>query len=57
MLVEADLHERYGIDVDSPLMEQRTWRWLRSRILALLGTPESRVSRALNPPKHVPHRR
>lgn len=57
--VEADLHDRYGIDCDR--LEGRTWRWLRTRIVGLLtvppivapdGTPipQTRVGWALNPP-------
>lgn len=36
----ADLHERYGVDVDDDvLMLGRSWFWLKDRILALLATP------------------
>lgn len=38
-LVEADLHERYGIDCDSGILTQRTWRWLVDRIRGLLRLP------------------
>ncbi|MGW2586819.1 hypothetical protein ACWCYZ_36975 [Streptomyces virginiae] len=49
-LVEADLHEVYGIDVGDPgLLQARSWRWLRTRILALLSA-ESRLARVLTPP-------
>ncbi|RLU85936.1 hypothetical protein CTZ27_26335 [Streptomyces griseocarneus] len=49
-LVEADLHEVYGIDVGAPgLLRGRSWRWLRLRILGLLSA-ESRLARALTPP-------
>lgn len=48
-LVEADLHEVYGIDAgDADLMRARSWRWLRTRILGLLSA-ESRLARVLNP--------
>ncbi|HEY9409323.1 MAG TPA: hypothetical protein VIQ30_22680 [Pseudonocardia sp.] len=49
-LVEADLHERYGIDVDSPIMRGRSWRWLRVRVFGLLSV-DSRLARALQPRK------
>ena len=50
-LIEADMHERYGIDLDEPgLLEGRTVRWLKVRILGLLGC-ESRLSTALAPPE------
>lgn len=38
--IAADLHERYGIDVeDDELMLTRSWFWLADRIGALLSTP------------------
>ncbi|QJT07164.1 hypothetical protein G9272_32040 [Streptomyces asoensis] len=48
-LIEADLHQVYGIDVESGVLAQRTWRWLQLRILALLST-ESRLQRHFAPP-------
>lgn len=61
-LVEADLHERYGIDVDNGILARRSWRWLRTRILALLDVPPhispngqvipaTRLGLALRPPE------
>lgn len=51
-MVEADLHEYYGVDVGEPgLLEQRSWRWMRTRILGLLSTPKSRVHRHFFPPE------
>lgn len=53
-LIEADLHERYGIDVeDDNLLSRRSWRWLRVRISGLLAV-ESRLHNKLNPPKEPP---
>jgi hypothetical protein len=49
--VEADLHQFYGIDLgDRALMRARDWRWLRVRVIGLCAI-ESRLARALNPPK------
>jgi hypothetical protein len=49
-LIEADLHEVYGVDVGAPgLLDDRTWRWLRVRILGLLSA-DSRINRLLYPP-------
>lgn len=46
--VETDLHAVYGIDMDTPgLLDTRTWRWLRTRIVGLLADPRTRTSRAL----------
>lgn len=36
-MIERDLLERYGLDVEAPdLLEQRSSRWLRNKILGLL---------------------
>ncbi|MFD8611082.1 hypothetical protein [Streptomyces sp. NPDC059631] len=49
-LIEADLHDQYGIDVEAPgLLQARSWRWLRVRILGLLSA-DSRLNRQLCPP-------
>nr|WP_113705364.1 hypothetical protein [Nonomuraea lactucae] len=48
-LVEADLHETFGIDLDEPAqLRTRSWRWLRTRLLGLL-TADTRIARALDP--------
>jgi hypothetical protein len=48
-LVEADLHDVYGVDMeDHALLERRTWRWLRVRVLGLLRA-DTRIVRALTP--------
>ena len=40
----------YGIDLDDrQLLQARTWRWLRARILGLLDQSDSRLYRILNP--------
>lgn len=44
--VENDLHERFGIDVESGILHQRTWRWMRIRINDLIDQP-SRLRKAL----------
>lgn len=63
-LVEADLHEHYGIDLDDPVLANRTWRWFRVRVLGLIdappvwiptdkgfrAVPSTRLGLALNPP-------
>lgn len=46
-LVEIDLHERFGIDVESGVLTDRTWRWLLVRILGLIDDPRTRIHRAL----------
>lgn len=38
-LVEADLHQFYGIDLTPEIVRERTWRWLRGRIEALFALP------------------
>jgi hypothetical protein len=53
-LIEADLHEVYGIDAGEPgLLRARSWRWLRARIFGLLSA-DSRINRLLNPPPDPP---
>ena len=49
-LVEADLHQVYGLDVGAPgLLRARSWRWLRVRVLGLLSAPDSRLPRHFAP--------
>jgi len=56
-LIEADMHEHYGIDIAEPgLLERRSGRWLRVRILGLFSSATGgaeplrpRVARALFP--------
>ncbi|TBO59029.1 hypothetical protein EYS09_14270 [Streptomyces kasugaensis] len=53
-LVEADLHEIYGIDLGDPaVLRARSWRWLRVRVLGLLSA-ESRLARVLTTPPDAP---
>jgi len=48
-MVEADLHETFGVDVgDRQLMRARSWRWLQTRIFGLLNA-DTRLHRALVP--------
>ncbi|GHE38826.1 hypothetical protein GCM10018785_05460 [Streptomyces longispororuber] len=47
-LIEADLHEVYGIDVGTGVLRGRSWRWLKIRIPGLLST-ESRLVRHFAP--------
>ncbi|MEU4332327.1 hypothetical protein [Nonomuraea dietziae] len=49
----------YGADLEEPgLLQARTWRWLRCRILGLLGEPKTRLFRALRDreDQHTPTR-
>ncbi|TCB97719.1 hypothetical protein E0H26_11745 [Micromonospora zingiberis] len=53
-LIEADLHSEYGVDLDEPgILQQRTWRWLSTRIAGLLSA-DTRLARALSPEPEVP---
>lgn len=48
-LIEADLHDVYGIDVeDRTLMRTRSWRWLQTRIFGLLAA-DTRIYRVFAP--------
>lgn len=54
-MVEADLHECYGLDVgDETLMATRSWRWLRARIVGLLAA-DTRITRLFTPQEEVAH--
>lgn len=45
--IQCDLHDVYGIDTgDLALMNARTWRWLRTRIVGLVSA-DTRTLRAL----------
>ncbi|MFJ6566218.1 hypothetical protein ACIQNU_02270 [Streptomyces sp. NPDC091292] len=52
-MIEADLHQAYGIDVESGVLRERSWRWLQVRILGLLST-ESRIAQHFSPPPETP---
>ena len=53
-LLEADMHEVYGIDVSEPgVLSGHSGRWLSRRIAGLLSTEESRLRRTLFPPQEV----
>lgn len=32
-----DLHAKFGIDVASGILSERTWDWFEDRVLALVG--------------------
>lgn len=41
----------FGIDMeDTTLLRARSWRWLRTRIIGVLSSTESRTNKALQPP-------
>lgn len=52
-LIDADLHAEYGIDTASGILDDRTWKWFRVRVLGLLNC-ESRIQRKLTPPEKAP---
>lgn len=35
-LAECDLHEVFGIDVESGILDDRSWRWLQTRLSDLV---------------------
>ncbi|MFF6829647.1 hypothetical protein [Streptomyces longwoodensis] len=43
------MHSEYGVDVESGILRERTWRWLQARIFGLFST-ESRLRRHFAPP-------
>lgn len=44
--IELDLDDR-GHDVESGILDRRSWRWLSLRILGLISTPSTRLYRCL----------
>jgi hypothetical protein len=52
-LIDADLHQVYGLDSASEAFNERPWRWFQRRVLGLL-TCESRIQRKLAPPEPTP---
>jgi len=57
----------YGIDVETGILAERSWKWFQRRIGGLLSC-ECRIQRKLTPPEktkpakppatpHIPHRR
>ncbi|NKR96218.1 hypothetical protein GS473_04520 [Rhodococcus hoagii] len=45
--IELDLADR-GIDIESGILRERSWRWLELRIAGLAATPTTRLHRALS---------
>ncbi|WP_353107859.1 hypothetical protein [Gordonia sp. (in: high G+C Gram-positive bacteria)] len=35
-LAECDLHETFGVDVESGILRERSWRWLELRLRDLI---------------------
>ncbi|MBF6460152.1 hypothetical protein IU433_14015 [Nocardia puris] len=52
--IELDLHQHFGVDVDSGVLDERPWRWLEQRIRALASTPGTRLHRAVFPRPKTP---
>jgi len=52
-LIDADLHSEYGLDTGSGVLADRSWPWLKRRVIGLL-TCESRIQRKLAPPEKQP---
>lgn len=48
--VTLDLHERFGVDVHSPILDERPWPWLEARIRDLAMTQGTRLNRAILAP-------
>lgn len=45
--IELDLHERYQVDVESDVLDHRSWRWLALRIGGVVSTEGTRTFNAL----------
>jgi hypothetical protein len=47
--VFVELHLRYGVEVTEQLLRERSWHWLRDRILYLAAVPDTMTRRAVTP--------
>ncbi|MGX6513252.1 hypothetical protein [Rhodococcus sp. SJ-2] len=45
-VLELDLHAD-GIDIESGILHERSWRWLRVHITRIAANPTSRLHKAL----------
>lgn len=44
--ISLDLHDVYGIDTGTPILDERPWHWLEIRIRDLATSPGTRLHRA-----------
>lgn len=45
--IEEDLLTLRGIDIESGILDTRSWRWLKARITGLTDDPSTRTHAAL----------
>jgi hypothetical protein len=49
--VEQDLHQYFQVDLGNPeFLDNRSWRWLRTRVVGCFGVESGRVHRHFAPP-------
>lgn len=48
--VDLDMHEQFGVDLRSGVLDDRPWPWLEARIRDLAMTPGTRLNRAILAP-------
>lgn len=46
-LIDADLHDVYGVDTATGILRRRPASWLINRIVGLLTSPDTRIARAI----------
>jgi hypothetical protein len=50
-MVEQDLHHFFGVDLGDPeYLDNRSWRWLRTRVVGCFGIEHGRLQRHFAPP-------
>lgn len=49
--VELDLHDTFGIDAESGIFRERSWRWLYHRIIDRVSDPSSRIGAQVTTPE------
>lgn len=50
-LIDADLHQFYGVDTGAGILRERPYKWLMNRVSGLLAVEHSRLRLKLYPPK------
>ncbi|MBM7767362.1 hypothetical protein [Glutamicibacter nicotianae] len=57
-MIDADLHQFYGVDTADGILKNRPYVWLVTRVSGLMAVEHSRLRLKLYPPKKpTAHRR
>lgn len=53
-MIDADLHQFYGVDTGDGILNRRPYHWLKTRVDGLMSIEHSRLRLTLYPPKDTP---